>query len=207
MIRAIYLIRHGETEWNRAGRMQGHRDSPLTDRGERQAIAIGSWLHDAIGNRDGAAIVASPLARARRTAEIVGRRLGVPADRFIFDDRLKEITWGEWDGLTLSEIRARDEERWRWRLDDRWNVAPPKGESYAMLVRRVAAFLETATSADPLIVVTHGATGRVLRGLYAGLASDQILALDEPQDAIFRLCDGTVARIEIDIVDAREIDR
>ena len=207
MIGAIYLIRHGETEWNRAGRMQGHRDSPLTEGGERQAIAIGRWLHDAIENCDGAAIVASPLARARRTAEIIGRRLGVPTDRLMFDDRLKEITWGEWDGLTLSEIVARDEERWRRRLDDRWNISPPKGESYAMLARRVAAFLDDATSADPLIVVTHGATGRVLRGLYGGLASDQILALDEPQDAIFRLCEGTVARIEIDIAGAREIDR
>lgn len=203
MIGTIYLVRHGETEWNRAARMQGHRDSPLTDRGERQATAVGRWLGDAVGDHDRAVVVSSPLVRARRTAEIVSRRIGMPDDRLILDDRLKEMTWGEWDGLTLAEIEARDGDLWRQRRSDRWNIAPPNGESYAMLARRVALFLASVTAGGPLIVVTHGATGRVLRGLYAGLTCNETLALDEPQDAIFRLDEGVVERIEIDI-DAAE---
>ncbi len=106
----IYLVRNGETKWNRAGRMQGHRDSPLTEIGKRQATRIGDWLQVAIENRDGLALVASRLGGSRHTAEIILRRLTTTTRRLTFDDRLKEMTWGRWDGLTLAEIEARDGE-------------------------------------------------------------------------------------------------
>ena len=106
MDRLIYLVRHGETEWNRAGRMQGQRDSPLTTRGEDQARRVGLALARPIGAGDGFAMVASPLGRTLRTAAIIRAAMGLAPDGCPTDDRFMEITWGAWDGLTRDEIDA-----------------------------------------------------------------------------------------------------
>src|SRR5579864_3425707 len=99
----IFLVRHGETEWNRARRYQGWSDSPLTARGVAQAAAIGRGLAT-IPEAVGAAIVASPLGRARRTAEIIAECLQYKAP-IRFDDRLREISLGSWDGLDRRQVR------------------------------------------------------------------------------------------------------
>src|SRR5712692_8153285 len=101
----IFLVRHGETEWNRARRYQGWSDSPLTERGIAQAKAIGHRLR-ALPEAASAEIVASPIGRARRTAEIIAECLGRTAP-LRFDERLREISIGAWDGLDRREIRAR----------------------------------------------------------------------------------------------------
>ena len=192
----IYLVRHGETEWNRAGRMQGHLDSPLTPRGEAQARAVGETLRELIDG-DGFDIVASPLGRTRATAALIAEALGVGSPGAIATDRrLKEMLWGEWDGLTRSEIEARNPGALARRRDDNWNHLPPGGESWAVTALRVASFLADMDSDRPLIVVSHGGTGRVIRGLYGGLPPDQILALEQPQDAFHLLRDGQVGRID-----------
>ena len=101
----IYLIRHGETEWNRAGRMQGQLDSPLTERGQTQARAVGETLAELTGGGDGLAMVASPLGRTMATATLIAEALG--AKDIAADERLMEMSWGDWDGLTHPEIEAR----------------------------------------------------------------------------------------------------
>ena len=90
----IFLVRHGQTEWNLVGRYQGWGGSPLTPLGIVQAEAIGHHLRDIAGARD-AAIVASPIGRARRSAELIRKQLGSTAT-LTFDDRLREIGLGSW---------------------------------------------------------------------------------------------------------------
>jgi broad specificity phosphatase PhoE len=94
----ILLVRHGETEWNLQRRYQGRSDSPLTERGIAQAHAIGRLLRTLL-DAASARIVASPLGRARRTAEIIREHLPA-APELLLDDRLRELTIGSWDGLT-----------------------------------------------------------------------------------------------------------
>ena len=195
MTQVIYFVRHGETTWNRQGRMQGHLDAPLTARGLAEARRDGAALRAAIAGHDPYHLVFSPLRRTRETATIIAEEVGPCVAGRRSDDRLKEVSWGAWDGLTFDQIKARDPEIWQARLRDRWNVAPPSGESYRMLYERVAEWFAGVADHPRLIVVSHGALGRVLRGVYLQLAPEEILALDEPQDALIRLGDGTATTI------------
>jgi probable phosphoglycerate mutase len=199
MDRLIYLVRHGETEWNRAGRVQGHLDSPLTTRGEGQARRVGRTLARLIGAGEGFAMMASPLGRVLHTAAIIRAEMGLAPDDCPTDDRLMEITWGAWDGLTRDEIEVREPGAMARRLQNHWRFVPPGGgESYAMVAERIGGWLGGVASGKRLVVFAHGTAGRVLRGLYAGLGEAETLALDEPQDAFFRLHDGTIERIDAD---------
>jgi probable phosphoglycerate mutase len=190
----LYLIRHGETAFNVEGRYQGQQDSPLTARGRAQARRHGILLKALIGAPEAWRMVASPLGRTLATARIICAELGRPEGAIETDARLKEIAFGEWEGLTAREIEARYPDAWAAWEADRWHHLRPGGESYAQLAARIGAFLRDAEV--DAIVVGHGGAGRVLRGLYGRLAQDEILTLDEPQDAIFRLNQGTVARFE-----------
>jgi len=192
----IYLVRHGETEWNRIRRYQGWSDSPLTDRGRAQAQAIGRFLCT-LPEAQSADLVASPIGRARHTAEIIRECLG-RSEPLRFDDRLRELSFGSWDGLMRADIAARmpgafDEER-----RDEWYFATPDGETYDVFAGRVGAWLAEAQASDrPLIVVTHGVVTRILRGLYAGLPRAAAMRLPVPQDRIFRLAHGTIEEIAV----------
>jgi len=192
----IYLVRHGETEWNRIRRYQGWSDSPLTDHGRAQAQAIGRLLCT-LPEAQSADLVASPIGRARHTAEIIRECLG-RSEPLRFDDRLRELSFGSWDGLMRADIAARmpgafDEER-----RDEWYFATPDGETYDVFAGRVGAWLAEAQASDrPLIVVTHGVVTRVLRGLYAGLPRAAAMRLPVPQDRIFRLAQGTIEEIAV----------
>ncbi len=191
---ALDLLRHGETEFNVADRYQGQRDSALTPRGRDQARAHGALLKTLIAEPAAWRLVASPLGRTRATARIVCAELGLPEDAIETDARLKEIAFGAWEGLTPAEIQTRHPEAWAARCADRWHHVRPGGESFALLAARVGAFLREVQG--DTIVVGHGGAGRVLRGLYGRLSEDQIVTLDEPQDAIFRLTQGTIPHID-----------
>jgi probable phosphoglycerate mutase len=104
MTGVVFLVRHGETEWNLTRRIQGWGDLPLTATGITQAEAIG-WKLRILPEAAAAPIIASPLGRARRTAEIIRAALG-DATPLTFDERLKEISIGSWDGLYRHEIAS-----------------------------------------------------------------------------------------------------
>ena len=196
-MQTIYLVRHGETEWNRAGRMQGHLDSPLTERGRDQARRIGLLLRDLITEPETCTMVVSPLGRARQTAGIIAEAMGVPSERFAVDPLAREVTWGDWNGLTREEIIAADPEHWRRFREDHWQVAAPAGESWAEMSERARQWLGDAGKADgTILLVSHGAFGRALRGRYLGLGPEETMALAEPQDAVFRLSRGTVSQFD-----------
>lgn len=192
----IYLTRHGETEFNRERRLQGHVDSPLTDLGVRQADAVGRLLADLIGDPQGWRIVSSPLGRAHRTAEIIAGRLGgVPTIEL--EPRLMEITLGENDGRPREELEAEHPGA------SRWIFGVPGCEPYSSVTARLQSWLD-ALPPEPdrkVIAVSHGVTGRVLRGLYAGLGREQAAEQDVPQDAVYRLAHGGVARIDCEPLD------
>jgi probable phosphoglycerate mutase len=191
----IYLLRHGETLWNVAGRLQGQGDSPLTWRGLQQARALGECLCREIDDLDGFRLLSSPLGRAWQTAVIVAEALGWDPQRIALDARLKERDYGRWAGLTYAQVRERYPGDWARRQDTPWDYRVPGGESSADVAARARAWLESLPHEPRLIVVCHGQFGRVLRGLYLGLPREEIYRLEEPQDALFRLHGGQVERI------------
>jgi len=201
----IYLLRHGETEWNKVGRLQGQLASPLTEKGRMQAHKMGECLARELNGETSYSMVCSTLGRTRETAGIVCLALGFEYGRCTFDDLIMEISQGDWDGYTVDELEEKfPEGRAAYNLD-KWHTVPPSGESNAMMEDRArqwfAALPESSDSPDspdPLIVVSHGAMGRVLRGHYAGLSQDEMLSLNRPQDAIFKLSGGTIEEIPVE---------
>jgi broad specificity phosphatase PhoE len=191
---SILLVRHGETEWNLARRYQGWSDSPLTARGLAQAQAIGRHLCSHPDAAE-ATIVASPIGRARRTAEIIRECLGRAAP-IQFDDRLREISLGSWDGLERAQIEALVPRIFDGNGYHEWYFHTPDGETYDGFSGRIAAWL-AESEGQRLIVVCHGVVTRVLRGLYAGLPRAAALRLPVPQDRIFRLADGRIDEIAV----------
>ena len=143
----LLLARHGETDWNRDGRYQGHADPPLNELGRRQAVE----LADSLDGEPLDAICSSDLRRSLETAEIVGERLGLAVER---DADLREIDVGSWQGLTRAEIAERS-------LDGTWD-----GETYEQHRGRVVAAVRRIAARHPVgrvLVVTHGGCLRRLQ--------------------------------------------
>ena len=148
---ALLLVRHGETDWNADGRLQGHTDRPLSDFGRRQARQLAEELAEEKLD----AIYASDLSRARETAEIVGVRLGLGV---VIDPGLREKDWGTWEGLTAVER-------------DRVEFV---GESTQAHQERILGALRRIAERHPrdcrVLVVTHGGSMRRVQTSAMGLA-------------------------------------
>ncbi|MDP1750502.1 MAG: histidine phosphatase family protein [Reyranella sp.] len=194
----LYMLRHGETAWNTERRMQGTRNSDLTERGRSQAIAMGRALKIELAREPGPMIfLRSPLGRTRETSEIVGRELGLDPAQWRDDPRLAELSYGEWEGFTWAEIEAtRPNALAQWRADPH-GFMPPCGESHFELRRRSTAVLaDVVASRTRTVVVSHGVSGAMVRGLNLGLDARAVFVLEKPQDAFFRLLAGREERIE-----------
>ena len=152
----VLVLRHGQTEWNAAGRLQGHLDSPLTEIGLRQAQRQNETLLDY--DLEGFRFITSPQGRARKTAQIA--LAGIEAE-IETSEELKEMTMGQWSGITRAEIAA---ER-KLRVPDLGELQVydwvPGGESTAQLFTRCAGFFAPLTG--PPVLVTHGMTSIRLR--------------------------------------------
>jgi broad specificity phosphatase PhoE len=146
----LLLVRHGETDWNAEGRLQGHTDRPLNDYGRRQARALADRL---VGD-DIVAVYSSDLSRAHETAEIIGERLGLPV---VTDPDLRERNWGNWEGLTGAE---------RDRVD---NVGEPREEHTERVLRAVQRIAD-AHPDERVVVVTHGGSLRRVQVAALGMA-------------------------------------
>lgn len=183
----LIFIRHGQTDWNAEGRMQGQRDIPLNTTGIAQARDNGRRLgaffeREQLSSAD-FDFVASPLGRTRQTMDLLRENMGLPAGGYRLEDQLKEITFGAWEGSTLEELADQEQELVASRRADKWGFVPPGGESYAMLSDRIGGWLRTVDR--PSIVVAHGGVFRVLRGLLEGLDTLSVPKLDVPQDKVF----------------------
>jgi probable phosphoglycerate mutase len=183
----LYILRHGETEWNAARRVQGQHDSALTALGRTQAAWQGAIL--AAAGALHLPIFVSPQGRARATAEIA-----LPGRPATVDDRLREISLGLWDGLTRDEIER------RWPSPDEpgdpffWYDSAPEGEGFAAVAARVGGFLDDLTG--PAVIVTHGIASMFLRGRLLGLDLDGIGGLPGGQGVVYHLKYGRQRRLD-----------
>jgi probable phosphoglycerate mutase len=154
----ILLVRHGETDWNAAGRIQGHSDTPLNAAGRQQARQAAQRL----AREPIRALYSSDLARAFETATIIGEPLGLTV---VTSTRLRERRYGAWEGLTAAEIQVRYPEQfvmWRARSTD---FVPPQGETRSQLLTRALEELQTIARqhvSEVVVVVTHGGLCYVL---------------------------------------------
>ena len=193
----ILLARHGETRWNAEGRYQGQVDVPLSEVGEAQARLLGERLREVRIDR----AVASPLARAKRTAELA---LGPEREPMLkLDSGLAEIAHGTWEGLLASEIGAMDGERLRdWREAPE-TVQMPQGESLQQVLDRAWPALARAGEGlgaeDTLLVVAHDAVNRVLLCRVLGLPLSRLWS--------FRQAPTTINLLEGDSVDRLDLVR
>jgi len=188
----IYYIRHGETEWNADGRLQGTRDIPLNDLGRKQAADAASILADLLA-RDGRseqslAFVASPLGRARSTMELVRGALKLPPDDYSIDDRLREIGYGDWEGSTLKQMQASDPKVFAKRQAEKWTVPPPGGESYAAVQIRMRDWYDSLLV--DTVAVAHGGTARALMVALGIETSASAADLTIEQGAVYVFGDG-----------------
>lgn len=177
----ILLVRHGETPWNQEGRQQGRRDIALSELGRSQARALGSRLADQPLTR----AVASPLARARETAEIA---LGDRKTLLALDPGWMEIDHGAWEGLLQEEIEARfPEDQLAWRLTPQV-ARPTGGEGFSEVLTRAQDSLRRACSGlgeeDTLLVVTHDGVTRALVAWVLGLPFARIWSFRQAPTAI-----------------------
>ena len=172
----LYFARHGETEANVERRFSGKKGTPLTPRGRAQAHAVGLALKRDVPGFMALDYVASPLARARVTMEIVRGVLGLPPDGYRLEPRIEEIDLGLWDQLTDAEARALDPAYFDRRAADKWNLPAPGGENYEEVAARLSGWVD-GLAADTF-AVSHGAATRILRGLFAGLDAARMSALD-----------------------------
>jgi len=190
----IVLVRHGETDWNRERRFQGHADMPLNDTGRQQARE----LADVLRGEELAAVYTSPLRRASETAEIVAEHLGLET-RWL--EGLREIDVGDWQGLTVDEVKARFPEG----ADVDWRSGWPNGETHEELGARVIPSLLDLERQHPesrVLGVTHAGPIRVALAVSAGLSHEESRGRIGPLEncAVFRFAvqDGTLERLETD---------
>jgi broad specificity phosphatase PhoE len=149
-VTTLLLVRHGETDWNAVGRLQGHTDRPLSDYGRRQARQLAEELVD----EELDAIYASDLARARETAEIAGERLGLPV---VLDADLREKDWGSWEGLTAVER-------------DRVEFVGESTEAHQQRMLRALRRIAERHPGGRVLVVTHGGSMRRVQTAAMGMA-------------------------------------
>ncbi len=186
----IYVLRHGETEWNAQSRMQGALNSPLTATGVAQAEAQGRIM--ARQDLEGFDVISSPQGRAFQTAAIALAPL-VPTIRT--DAALCEIGVGDWAGKRRSELSV------GFDVVDTPDGAlelyelAPNGEGFARLEDRCRAFLDGLTA--PAVLITHGITSRMLRTLWLGRGIEAMADLPGGQGIVYHLKDGKHLRLEV----------
>jgi broad specificity phosphatase PhoE len=180
----VYLVRHGQTDWNAEHRLQGQADVDLNEVGRRQAARNGLKLGELIADPACFDFVASPMRRTRETMELVRKAMGLPRLAYRTDPRLVEVHFGDWQGHTLAELDLKNPGTTAARDLDKWNFVPPGegAESYAMLHRRVAPWFDELTR--PTVCVTHGGIFRVLFRIAGRKPIKEAAALDIAQDRV-----------------------
>lgn len=192
MTRRIFVLRHGETQFNAARKLQGHCNSPLTPKGIAQAKRVGTTLKKYL-QPPHIRVYASSLGRAVQTAHIVCDQIGYPQSSVIEDERLKEYSLGEWERRTIDSLlvelpdllSARD-----------WYLQAPQAESYDAVRARLTSWLSELPESGDIVVVSHGLTGSTLRGLLLNLSYIEVWQQKIPQDAFFIVEHGTISRID-----------
>jgi len=192
----LYYIRHGETDWNAQGRLQGGQDIPLNALGRSQAAGAGAILRDLLA-RDGQGepalgFIASPLGRARSTMELVRGALSLPPGQYAIDGRLREISYGRWEGATLIELQQADPELFARRQAEKWTLSAPGGESYAEVEARVGVWYRELRA--DTVTVAHGGTARALMVALGIATPESAVDLPVEQGVVYVFSAGGLTR-------------
>ncbi len=181
-MKQLYFVRHGQTEWNAAHRVQGQWNSDLNKLGRAQAEINGQLLSDL--NIE--ALFASPLDRTRQTAEIINRHLELP---ITFDERIKEWDCGDWSGYLYDEVRKKWSEEWQAYQADRFNYRGPNCENVPDMMERARPFLDEilAHPANTIAIVSHGMIGKIMVSMLLEFDERSTLDLGQPNDVVFKL--------------------
>jgi broad specificity phosphatase PhoE len=191
----ILLVRHGETDWNRDGRVQGQSDPPLNELGREQAHELAA----SVAGEQVDAVYASDLQRARQTAEILAAELGLPV---VVDADLRELDFGQWEGHTideLTELYPDAVERWQTGDEMPWEGGETREEMAARIraaVRRLAAM----HAGGRILLIAHGGPVRVL------LMDAEGLAFPEQRREFRRIANCDLSRIAVENGTIRRID-
>jgi broad specificity phosphatase PhoE len=192
----LYFVRHGETDFNIEQRLQGQYETSLNARGCVQATQCGALLKDLFAREQHQpqdyAYMASPLQRARETMQLARASLGLDPSAYEVDDRLMEISYGQWEGSTLPEIEARDPHLLAQREEDKWGFKPPGGECYRDVAARVGAWYATVTR--DTVVVAHGGVARALMANFNILPEEEAAHADIAHGVVYVFAGGTMAR-------------
>ncbi|QQM31776.1 histidine phosphatase family protein [Martelella lutilitoris] len=190
----IYAIRHGQTDWNAEYRLQGQKDIPLNDTGRGQARDNGARLAEILGDESRLYdFVSSPLSRTRETMERARAAMGLTPELYRTDDRLKELSFGDWEGRTLEEVAGFSPALLHEREKDKWAFVPPgaDAESYEILSWRIGAWLKDVVG--PTVCVCHGGVIRSFFRIVGGVSTAEAAELPIPQDAVLRIDPGAGA--------------
>ena len=185
---ALILVRHGESEWNREGRVQGQFDSPLTEMGVVQAKSVSRYLSGVLLKKP-LRIYTSPLERASETASIIAEELQYPKEKIIIEQRLNDFNLGVISGTYgWEKVAEMYPDLARMRLQDPLRFHPPGGECGADFEARLRSFLDDLQD-DGItnLLVSHGIVNKFIRGIRLNLKGEEIIALGESQDTIYCL--------------------
>ena len=179
----LYIVRHGETEWNVQQRMQGRLDSPLTSDGRGHAQANGELIRSLGGVEQ---LFVSPSGRTTETAFIINSHTKCAIEYF---DELMERDCGDWSGMTIDEIAEQYPKAWAERDDDPYFFKPPGGENLRDMLERCHEFLESlyASEFEHVALVTHGVMSKVILQYYLGLNEVQTTKIRHPNNLVYRL--------------------
>ena len=182
----IYFVRHGETDWNVQGLIQGWTDTPLNEKGHRQARSVASALANVRDFAPDFDFVVSPMLRARQTMGYIAEALGLEPQQIAIEPAVKELGFGVWEGKPFWELKAspiyppHPEDRYFWR--------PEGGESYEDGNIRLKEWLGRLDR--PTVVVAHGAIGRCLIAEIASVSYRDIFEMVMRQGFYCKLADG-----------------
>ncbi|HHG3163704.1 histidine phosphatase family protein [Vibrio parahaemolyticus] len=191
MTRRIFVLRHGETEFNADKKLQGHCNSSLTSKGSDQARRVGTTLKQYVENRP-FRVYSSTLGRALQTSQIVCEELNYSYENLNKEPRLKEFSLGEWEQRTIPSL---EQEVPNLLAQNDWYLQAPNCETYESVRERLSSWLSDVTHDEDIVVVSHGLTGIVLRGLLLSMDYTQVWQQDLPQDAFFIIEDGRITRV------------
>ncbi len=190
----IYVVRHGQTDYNAEMRFQGRMDIPLNEHGVGQARGNGQTLKELIGDQaDAFDFVASPLGRTRQTMELIRTEMGLDTSDYRLDDRLIEISFGDWEGSSINELENKFPELYAQREKDKWNFTPPGNptENYDMVSKRIAPYLQSIDK--PTVCVCHGGVIRTMFHIINGGDQRAAAAAPIPQDRLVKIENNQIA--------------
>lgn len=185
----LFLIRHGQTDWNLRGKIQGSYDSELNDTGVRQAEELGREVLEL--NYKFSKIYSSPQKRAVKTAEILGQAINVG---YITTKGLEEMNLGDWEGLSWDEVKGKYPNEYdEWYINRRYTKSP-KGESYQDMIERVLAVIHKIINENShdVAIVTHSAVIMCLQCYITNTPFDEMIK--------FKTDNSTITEIDSELI-------